>query len=111
MTEKSFYFDPFAEGTAVFLGPTEARLMELAWRKKCLTVKKALVYLEGKAQPAYTTVMTVLARLTAKGLLRRKKEGRGFVYEPVIDRETFLRQRVEIVLRCLRKNFPVPGGG
>lgn len=36
---------------------------------------------------AYTTVMTVLDRLTRKGLLRRELEGRAFVYAAVLSRE------------------------
>lgn len=30
---------------------------------------------------AYTTVMTTLSRLNAKGVLERRSQGRGFVYE------------------------------
>lgn len=36
----------------------------------------------GRADPlAYTTVMTVMTRLAKKGVLRRRKRGRGFFYE------------------------------
>lgn len=35
----------------------------------------------GEGRAAYTTVMTVLSRLTDKGLLRRHKDGRAFIYE------------------------------
>jgi predicted transcriptional regulator len=100
-----FYFDPHAEGIAVFLGPTEAKLMELAWEKKTLTVKKALFYLGENNKLAYTTVMTVLTRLAEKGLLRRVREGRSFVYEPAIDRDSFIKERLKIVNECLKKNF------
>jgi predicted transcriptional regulator len=35
-----------------------------------------------RAEPcAYTTVMTVMARLAEKGMLSRRKEGRGYLYE------------------------------
>jgi len=100
-----FYFDPYATGTAVFLGPTEAKLMELAWEKKSLTVKKALYYLGEKNEPAYTTVMTVLGRLADKGLLSKKKEGRGYVYLPTMDKASFLKQRLKIISNCLMHNF------
>jgi predicted transcriptional regulator len=105
MTGRSFYFDPHATGSAVFLGPTEARLMELAWDKKELTVKKTLFYLGSDDQPAYTTVMTVLSRLADKGFLKRKKSGRVFVYRPAIDRKTFISNHVKVVRECLKKNF------
>ncbi|MCO5998030.1 BlaI/MecI/CopY family transcriptional regulator [Actinoallomurus rhizosphaericola] len=35
--------------------------------------------------PAYTTVMTTLARLHRKGLATRTRAGRGFVYSPNVD--------------------------
>ncbi|WP_433466473.1 BlaI/MecI/CopY family transcriptional regulator [Spirillospora sp. CA-128828] len=35
--------------------------------------------------PAYTTVMTTLARLARKGLATRWREGRGFVYSASVD--------------------------
>ena len=104
--KKPFYFDPYAAGTAVFLGPIEARLMDLAWQKKDLTVKTALFHLDAEKDLAYTTVMTVLARLAEKGLLQKRKEGRGFVYEPAIDKSTFVKQRIAIVANCIEHNFP-----
>lgn len=40
---------------------------------------------------AYTTVMTVLDRLVRKGAAVRRKQGRAFIYTPVLSRE-FLRR-------------------
>src|SRR6266699_975916 len=34
---------------------------------------------------AYTTVLTILSRLHAKGVLERRKAGRAYVYAPVAD--------------------------
>jgi predicted transcriptional regulator len=34
---------------------------------------------------AYTTVVTILSRLHAKGVLERSKHGRAFIYRPVAD--------------------------
>lgn len=106
MAGDSFYFDIRAEGTAIFLGPTEARLMELAWRQPNLTVKSALSHLGPKSGLAYTTVMTVLNRLVDKGLLTRLRDGRNFVYQAVTDRHTFVCSRIAEVRACLKKNFP-----
>ncbi|MEW5795555.1 MAG: BlaI/MecI/CopY family transcriptional regulator [Candidatus Zixiibacteriota bacterium] len=109
MTAEPFYFDITGEGIGVFMGPTEARLMELAWRHQSLTVKSALALLEPNQTAAYTTVMTVLNRLVQKGLLLRDKDGRNFVYRPAVDREQFIRSRVGQVEDCLTRNFPVQG--
>jgi len=105
MTQRHFYFDPFAEGCEVFLGPTETRLMELAWEKNQLTVKSAMFFLKADPPLAYTTVMTVLARLTTKGLLSRRKVSRSFSYSPVLDKKSFLAAQVKIVSDCLKSNF------
>lgn len=99
-----FYFNPFSSGLSVFLGPTEAELMELAWEKKELTVKKALFYLGNSSDRAYTTVMTVLSHLEKKGFLFKEKEGRSFVYKPVSDRKTFLKNRIAVIKKCM-SNF------
>lgn len=106
MSESSFYFDVTAEGAAVFLGPTEAELMELVWQRGELTVKKVLYFLGESNERSYTTVMTVMARLADKGLLLRERQGRSFVYRPALDRETFLGERVRRVTGCLDRNFP-----
>ncbi len=101
----SFYFDPDGSGLTVFLGPTETRVMELVWKHRTLTVKKAVYHLGGSEKPAYTTVMTVMARLAEKGILKRRKDGRSFVYEPAIERDAFLKDRIKAVSDCLKRNF------
>ncbi len=108
MSNGSFYFDPSCDGLAVFLGPTEARLMEIAWAHGAVTVKKALFYLgdNGSSRQAYTTIMTILARLAEKGLLERAKNGRSFVYQPGVTKEAFIADRVAKVRACLERNFP-----
>ena len=110
MSAEKFYFDVHGDGPAVFLGPSEARLMELAWKYASLTVKSALFHLGESSGTAYTTVSTLLTRLTEKGLLAREKAGRNFSYRATIGREEFLRTRVEAVRECLRRNFEPPTG-
>lgn len=105
MPARYFYFDPSAEGTAVFMGPTEARLMEIAWSRDSVTVKQALFQLGETNRLAYTTVMTVLSRLADKQLLSREKAGRNFVYRPRVDKATYLKTRVKMVTDSLSKNF------
>ena len=50
-------------------------------------------------QLAYTTVMTVMARLAEKGILARTRQGRGFVYAPVA------KDAAEIAVRSLVRDF------
>ena len=65
------------------------------------TVRGTLEYLNGgrKRPLAYTTVMTVMARLADKGLLDRHREARGYVYEAAVD------DVAELAVRRLLKEF------
>jgi predicted transcriptional regulator len=77
------------------LGALEAEVMELAWRRGgWMGVNDLLAALKGP-QRAYTTVMTIVTRLCDKGLLERRRQGRGFVYRPALSRE-------ELAARALR---------
>jgi predicted transcriptional regulator len=70
------------------LGPLEAEVVRAAWAAgEPVSVRDLLERVNaGRSQPlAYTTVMTVMSRLTDKDVLRRRREGRGYVYEPVAD--------------------------
>jgi predicted transcriptional regulator len=40
---------------------------------------------------AYTTVLTLLDRLTRRGAVSRRKEGRGFRYQPTVERDKLRR--------------------
>jgi hypothetical protein len=42
MVARGFYFDPQGDGPTVFLGAAEARVMEIVWREREVTVKQVL---------------------------------------------------------------------
>lgn len=47
---------------------------------------------------AYTTVVTILSRLHAKGVLDRRKSGRAYLYAPVADQPGLAARRMARVL-------------
>jgi predicted transcriptional regulator len=47
---------------------------------------------------AYTTVVTILSRLHAKGVLNRRKAGRAYLYSPVADEPGLAARRMARVL-------------
>ncbi len=69
------------------LGNLEADVIRVVWDIGEATVQDVKDILEPKRPLAYTTVMTVMSRLSEKGLLRRRKEGRAFVYTPGTSQE------------------------
>jgi predicted transcriptional regulator len=65
-------------------GPLEGKVMDAIWGAgEPVAVRQVVDRLNhGRAaRLAYTTVMTVMVRLAEKGVLSRRKEGRGFLYE------------------------------
>jgi predicted transcriptional regulator len=66
------------------LTEAELRLMKVLWAKGRGTVGEIVETLGTEPQLAYSTVLTTLRILEGKGFLRHKKEGRAFVYEPII---------------------------
>jgi predicted transcriptional regulator len=72
----------------------EAEVMEEVWRHEQVTVREVLEALNrGSKERAYTTIMTVMSRLDAKGLLRRRRDGKTDVYRPRMSREQYLEAR------------------
>ena len=72
------------------LGTLERAVMEVMWRKGEATVRDVLGAVGRKNGLAYTTIMTVMARLTEKGILQRTASAGGsFVYRPRVSRDAF----------------------
>ncbi|MDQ7055038.1 MAG: BlaI/MecI/CopY family transcriptional regulator [Persephonella sp.] len=86
-------------------GELEEQIMEFLWDKGSGTVKEVRTYL-GENRFAHTTVMTVMDRLYKKGILRRKKEGKGYRYCPVMSREEFEREMAKRVVSDIIKSSP-----
>jgi predicted transcriptional regulator len=74
----------------------EHRIMEVIWARGSATVAEVVDALEGK--DAYTTILTLMRILKAKGFLSSRKEGRAFVFVPKVDRETAARKAVDQLL-------------
>ncbi|HEY2054795.1 MAG TPA: BlaI/MecI/CopY family transcriptional regulator [Solirubrobacterales bacterium] len=73
-----------SEKTRDNFGPLERIVMEVVWEAgEPVAVREVVDRLnESRTEPlAYTTVMTVMARLAEKGVLERQKRGRGYIYE------------------------------
>jgi predicted transcriptional regulator len=70
----------------------ELPLMEVLWKKGRATVGDVVASLPADPPLAYSTVLTTLRILEAKGYLRHTKKGRAFVYEPVIVQEEASRK-------------------
>lgn len=88
------------------LTDAELRLMEILWSKGASTVSDVVAALPQTPPVAYSTVLTLLRILEKKGYLRHAKEGRAFVYEPLVDRTQARRNVLRYVLDRFFGNSP-----
>lgn len=98
---------PETQGSPPPLHELEAEVMEEVWRQGSATVRAVLHALNERSdkQRAYTTIMTILARLERKGVLERQKQGKGFVYTPKATRDEFVEARAQAEVEALVEEF------
>ena len=81
------------------LTEAELRIMNVVWKKTEATVSDVVDALSGgDAPPAYSTVLTILRILERKGYVSHVKEGRAFVYQPLVDREQARRSAIKYLM-------------
>lgn len=97
------------EGASRVLGELETEILRLAWARGPLTVREAWESLQENRPEgrdlAYTTVLTVMRRLAAKGFLSNDNGARAHVYAPAISREEFRHLVAERVVDALLDEF------
>lgn len=95
-------------GIRQVLGDLEADIMECLWDESPASVRDVHESLSLKRDIAYTTVMTVMSRLAEKGILKRRQDGRAYLYSPVQSRDEFCAQAVGTVMKGLLGGFGEP---
>ena len=88
------------------LTDAELRLMEVLWDKGEATVSDVVEKLPKKVPLAYSTVLTTLRILETKGYLQHVKEGRAFVYKPIVGREQARETAITHLLRRFFEDSP-----
>ena len=90
------------------LGELESEVMRVIWERPDSSAREVLQNLSTGRKLAYTTVLTVLDRLHKKGLLKRRKEGKAFLYSARLTREKFDEAVTHDVLAGLLKEGSRP---
>jgi predicted transcriptional regulator len=81
------------------LGNLETDVLEALWASATpVSVRDVLALVRRRPPLAYTTVLTVLDRLHAKGLVERRKDGKAFLYWARTTREAWLGDQAAGVL-------------
>ncbi|MCJ1712938.1 BlaI/MecI/CopY family transcriptional regulator [Curtobacterium sp. VKM Ac-2922] len=90
-------------GLAGQFGPLEFAILEALWAGGESSVAECAERLSGGQ--AYTTVKTVMERMTVKGLLVRRKESRAYRYDAARTRDEMNRDAAERTSRELLAGF------
>ena len=85
----------------------ETEVMEELWRSGEAPVRAVMDALNRRTSKkrAYTTYMTIMARLHKKGMLVRRREGKTDFYAPSQDREEYQRLRARAQVEDLVEQY------
>ncbi|MCX7604521.1 MAG: BlaI/MecI/CopY family transcriptional regulator [Bryobacteraceae bacterium] len=86
--------------------PLELRCLTALWQLGEANVQAVRDFLAPQKPLAYTTVMTMLERLTRKRILTRRKVGRSFMYRPLVSRDEIRTLAVRELLESLFDGSP-----
>ena len=67
--------------------------MQVLWRLKEASVKEVIAKLP-EPKPAYNTVSTIIRILESKEFVGHKAKGRGYVYFPIIEKDSYSNQSI-----------------
>lgn len=100
-------FHKSGEGLGKFLGELELAVMEIIWaREQVVSVSDIMTALHAQGRMlAYTSVMTVMNRLTEKGWLIAEKQSKAYSYRATQSREAAEATAVGEVVRTLLRDF------
>lgn len=88
------------------LTDAELRLMQIVWKQGPSTVQAVVDALPEDTPLAYSTVLTMLRILEKKGYLEHHKEGRAFVYHPVVGRTEARKGALKHLMQRFFDNSP-----
>lgn len=80
------------------LTPNEWYVMECLWEKNPCTGREAVEYLQKAVGWSRSTTLTMLRRMTEKGLIRCSEENGLLVYSPLLDRDAATHQETSSFL-------------
>lgn len=89
------------------LTDVELELMSILWRLTEGSVNDVLANLEQGRHLAYTSVSTILRILEQKKIVKTRKEGRGHVYIPILQKPEYEAQSVNHMIHRVFEGEPV----
>jgi BlaI family penicillinase repressor len=90
----------------VRLGRLEMQIMDVVWKKGTATVHDVKDMLSQGRKPAYSTILTMMRKLEAKGYLEHDTDERTYVYRATITRKAVRHSVLRDILDRLFEGSP-----
>src|SRR4051812_37211750 len=75
------------------ISDAEAQVMEVLWKQSPLGTDDIASRLEGQRDWQLATIKSLLNRLLTKGAVNARKDGRRYLYTPVLQRDAWLKEQ------------------
>lgn len=72
------------------ISDAEHEIMEVLWKQAPLTATEVADSVASEKDWSLQTVKTLLSRLAAKAVVGTERDGRRFLYSPLVDRDIYL---------------------
>lgn len=92
---------PKAAKVPVSISVAESAVMEIMWRKSPIATEEVVEALAHQRKWRDATVKTLVNRLLRKGAIRAARDGRRYLYSPVLTREQWLSDESESLVERL----------
>ena len=89
------------------LGERELGVLEVLWRSGPQNPQGVLERM-GNARISLSTIQSTLERLYRKGLLKRDKDGRSFVYRPLLSKQNLISRLMHDIAESLTDGETAP---
>ena len=76
----------------IAISDAESRVMDVLWARSPLSADDVVAALSSESDWHEKTIKTLLNRLLRKGALRHERDGRRYLYSPVVSREDYVSQ-------------------
>jgi predicted transcriptional regulator len=91
---------------SIILTRQELQIMKVVWKLGSATVKDVCDIISQYKPTAYTTILTLMGILEEKGALVHSRNGRAYVYRPLLSRRQATRNQMDDVLERFFDNNP-----
>ena len=80
------------------ISEAESVVMDVLWKRQPLSAEEVVAPLSGQQDRQEATVKTLLIRLHNKGAISAEKDGRRYLYAPVLQRDAWIQGESESLL-------------